>query len=326
MGFRSGSAVREVVRRGEPRLVIDFRYRDEEGRRRRYRRDATVQSLDAARAEAQRLKDQGVNSEVPTPKPPAMLFGEFAEGAFSERYMARRCRPATRERYGALLRRHILKVFGSLRLDEITSAHLRAYEAELVGSGIQPRPHLSLIRTVLRLAVRRGELDRIPEFHAASRPRKTSSAPPTTDEVERLFACAEKWLRVAIALAAFGGLTVGEICALQVDDIKLNEGCLNVWRTISGFKRMPLPSGRKRIVQLGPELEGLLTEVVEKGADRARVVRDADHPRPRRQRLLAALKQLQTRCGLRPHSFQALRRSRAQLASASHGMVYEEHP
>lgn len=46
--------VRTEKRRGERRLIIDIIYKDKDGRRARYRHDAQVQTLPAARAEDQR--------------------------------------------------------------------------------------------------------------------------------------------------------------------------------------------------------------------------------------------------------------------------------
>jgi hypothetical protein len=47
-------AVRTVMRRGKRHLVIDFSYRKPDGSKGRYRHDAEVQTLAAARAEEQR--------------------------------------------------------------------------------------------------------------------------------------------------------------------------------------------------------------------------------------------------------------------------------
>jgi hypothetical protein len=47
--------VRKETRRGEPRLVIDINYTKRDGSRGRYRKDAQVQTLTAARAEDRRL-------------------------------------------------------------------------------------------------------------------------------------------------------------------------------------------------------------------------------------------------------------------------------
>jgi len=47
--------IRKSTRRGEPRLIIDIYYRKPDGSRARYRKDAQVQNLTAARAEERRL-------------------------------------------------------------------------------------------------------------------------------------------------------------------------------------------------------------------------------------------------------------------------------
>ena len=46
--------VRVVTRRDERRLIVDIRYRNPDGTRARYRHDAEVQTLSAARAEDRR--------------------------------------------------------------------------------------------------------------------------------------------------------------------------------------------------------------------------------------------------------------------------------
>lgn len=47
--------IRKITRRGEPRLVIDIYYRKPDGTQARYRKDAQVQTMAAARAEERRL-------------------------------------------------------------------------------------------------------------------------------------------------------------------------------------------------------------------------------------------------------------------------------
>src|SRR5688500_11383694 len=98
MSVRNTKSVRKVVRGGKPRLVIDFRFVDKSGKQVRYRKDASVQTMAAAQAEAERLKrmaaERGtldLRSEVPT-------FGAFVDGVFEREFMPR-YRPATAERY-----------------------------------------------------------------------------------------------------------------------------------------------------------------------------------------------------------------------------------
>src|SRR5690242_11927832 len=103
MGVR-GSGVRKEVRDGKTCLIIDFRYRGKDGRMHRFRRDASVQTMTAARAEAERLRlralTEGTLEVAPAPVMPT--FAEFVRTTFTEVYVPSKCRPATQERYAAL--------------------------------------------------------------------------------------------------------------------------------------------------------------------------------------------------------------------------------
>src|SRR4051812_3252156 len=101
MGVR-GSAVHKGGRGGKPRWGIDFRYRDRDGRARRYRRDAPVRSAATARAEAERPRIQAVTTGTLELKSGTSTFRDFSEGPFTRLYMAEKCRPATRDRYKSL--------------------------------------------------------------------------------------------------------------------------------------------------------------------------------------------------------------------------------
>jgi hypothetical protein len=116
MGVRS-DGVRKAVRDGEVRWIIDFRFRDKDGREQRYRRDASVQSAAGARAEAERLKRLAAETGSLDLRPPSPTFSEFVETRFRTLVMTTRCRPSTRERYDALFRQGILAAFGAKRLD-----------------------------------------------------------------------------------------------------------------------------------------------------------------------------------------------------------------
>jgi hypothetical protein len=83
MGVRS-DGVRKDMRGSKPHWIVDFRYRDKDGRVQRYRRDATVQTSAGAHFEAQRLKQRALETgtvEEPT-KPKAITFAEFVELKF----------------------------------------------------------------------------------------------------------------------------------------------------------------------------------------------------------------------------------------------------
>jgi integrase len=306
MGVR-GSVVRKEFRGGKPRWVIDFRYRDKDGRERRFRRDATVQMAGAARAEAERLHVQAVTTGTLEARSRAPTFREFADAQFTEIYMPAKCRPATRDRYRALFGQGIFDALGSKRLDEIEMADFRSYGAELARRGVQSRPHFSLVRTVLRAAVELGVLDRLPELPKLPKQSKKLRDAPTTDEVQQMLAHATGWLRPAIALAALAGLRMGEVRALEVRDIDFERDLLLVRRAFSLDEVMSPKSGDERVVPLSPELREILVGASRRKLPTARVVTNAHGRTPGRQCVLSKLKALQARHGLTSRSFHSLR-------------------
>lgn len=64
MGIK-GTGVRTAIRRGKRVIIVDFHYTDNNGVRRRYRRDADVQTMASARAEADRLQKIAVETGSP---------------------------------------------------------------------------------------------------------------------------------------------------------------------------------------------------------------------------------------------------------------------
>ena len=134
MGVR-GSLVRKVVRGGQLRWVIDFRFLDKDGKEQRYRRDAAVQSANAAHAEANRLRALAVSTGTLEVKRTAPTFSEFVRSTFEPLYLPK-YRPATQVRYKALFGQGILTGIGATRLDNFGALTLRTYGAALLERGI----------------------------------------------------------------------------------------------------------------------------------------------------------------------------------------------
>lgn len=303
----TGNTVRKERRDDKSRWIIDFRYRGKDGQERRYRRDATVQTAAGARVEADRLQLLAITNGTLDPPPPAQKFQEFVEGPFTTTFLPTRCRAATRERYVALFKQGIMDAFGNKRLNEITPQDFRAYTATLVARGIQTRAHLGLIRTVIRTAVEYGALATMPELPKLPRTGRKLPAAPSEETAENLLLHATGWLRVAIALAIYAGLRAGEIRALQVRDVDLNQNLIVVRHALSLEERVTPKSGHERIVPLAPQLREILVDAMRSKLPQASVVVTSEGTIPNRQALLTKLTALQHRHKLPAHSFHALR-------------------
>ena len=129
--------VREETRGNRRIWVIDFPFSDITGTQRRYRRDASEQrDRSAAVDEAHQLHQRavttgspfgGTNSGMPT-------FGTFYDESYRELYFPQ-LRPATQQRYEALMRQGLLAYFGKHPLDQIDFLLVRRYEAKILARG-----------------------------------------------------------------------------------------------------------------------------------------------------------------------------------------------
>ena len=313
----SQSPVKQTNRAGKPRLVIDFFYLDELGKRRRYRRDAHACTLQAARAEAQRLIDLAARTGSPFGSTKGLrTFGAFVDEIFRPLFM-RRLRAGTRERYDGLLRQGVIGHFGSMPLDKIDYVEVLKYTAKLEKRlrchtlngktrGIDPRGHGNLVRAVLRAAVDAKELATMPALPRFPESAKLPAAPPE-QHVSALLGAAPRGLRLTVALCALAGLRQGEVRALQSGDVDFDQGLIWVRRAFSAQELVPPKGSRERVVPMVPELERLLREATAGRPARALLVSDErGRPLPR-QRLLAQLKAFQKRRGLTEWGFHALR-------------------
>ncbi|GAC1539749.1 MAG: site-specific integrase [Polyangiales bacterium] len=305
MGARNTSGVRKTLRGGKPHWIIDFRYVDKNGRLQRYRRDATLQTSAGARGEADRLRVKAVVTGTLEVRDASLTFIRFVEGDFTALFMPK-YRPATRVRYEALLRQGLLGALGSLHLDQIGPAEIRGYAARLIARGVQPKGPITLLRTVLRAALELGVIETLPSFPRIAQSRKLLDA-PGEGEVEALLGGTRAWLHTAVALAAYGGLRMGEVRALEVRDVDFVKDCIHVRHALSEEVLLTPKSGHERLVPLCPELRRILTEATRSKLPRARIVVNAKGGTPRRQHVLTKLKAQQVRLALPERSFHSLR-------------------
>ncbi len=307
MGARSNGYRREV-RDGNVRWIIDFRFRDKEGRSKRCRQDALVQTAAGARGEADRLKRYASEHGTLAPAPTAPTFGTFVCGQFMELAMPG-FRPATQERYERLLLKEgIVEQFAHKRIDEMGTTEYRALQARIVERGVDPRPHLALFRTVLREAFALeviSVMPRLPKLPAKQ--RKLPTAPPL-EVVRAVLTGSTGWLRTAIALAYFASQRSGEVRAARVMDANFIESIAFARKAYSADVVVTPKSGHERAVPMAEPLRAILAEAAAGKKPMDRLVIDERGGTPSRQRVYRAFVCLQKRLGISPTwSFHKLR-------------------
>ncbi|MDI3291002.1 hypothetical protein [Polyangium sp. 15x6] len=199
-------SVRKEERRSGARLVIDFQYVARDGRKVRYRRDAQVQTMTAARAEERRLMTQVAEFGEPF-EPAGEVEGaaEEASGAagmtFAEvvaeyraTYMVTDLKVTTRRGYVSVLEGTLLPRFGELRVNEVDGAAAAELDLEQSKRGLSRGTRnntQAVLRSVLRFAVSRGFLEERPANLPQLKPVEPSILEiPSDAEVSTILATA----------------------------------------------------------------------------------------------------------------------------------------
>jgi len=310
MGEKNRSGVRSVMRNGKKILVIDFRFRDKDGREQRHRRDASVQMMAAARAEAEKLRRRALETGSVDPTPAAPTFEVFVREQFVPLVMPTYT-AATRERYLRVLwKEGVVRVLGTKRMTEIGAREFRALDAEVRGRGVNPRQHLILVRRVIKTAHEFGVIERMPVLPSVPRqPRKLPGA-PSREVIDQCLRGARGWLRTSIALAYFATQRNGEVRATRVMDVDFAGNCLKIRHAFSDTE-FSTPKGKdERAIPMSQPLRAILEEAVKGKRPTDFVVVDEQGRTPSRQRLYREFIALQRRLGIVPAwSFHALRHS-----------------
>lgn len=183
-------------------------------------------------------------------------------------FVAGRNRPSEQRAKRGHLRNHLLPTFGRTPLDEITTYRVDQLTTSLRGRSLSPKTVnniLATLRCSLNKASQWGLLEKVPRVAAIP-----TSPPPieplTHDECVRLLdACTGRW-RLMVLLALHTGLRIGEMLALEWDDVDLADGALTVSKSLVR-NHLSLPkNGKARYARLSEETRRELAQLPRIGA------------------------------------------------------------
>lgn len=163
-------------------------------------------------------------------------------------------KPSALRSYERAMRLRLLPEFGSMHLADISRPDLQDLADSLLAEGASPsliKVTFLPLRAIFRRAVARGELALNPcdglEL-AAVRGRRERIA--SVDEAEALIAAVRQSDRAIWATAMYAGLRRGELQALRVDDLDLDNGVLRVergWDEREGEIAVKSRAGRRKV-------------------------------------------------------------------------------
>lgn len=268
-------SVKRDKRRPERPWIIDIPYKDARtGKRRRYYKNARLQTGDGARREERLLLTMLAEKGYIPDQPEVASETEQHEGpqelTFSqaitlyEETLKPQLKHSTQVGYDKNINAYLKNRFGGLPLGKIDKAMLVAFDLELTNQGLSASTRNNILiplRTIITNAVELGKHDKLPDFPRLSRVKSKVYEPPTPDEIERLLAATEEHARPAIALAAYAGLRAGEVRGLRWGDVNLRSRMLFVRQSICHGKADTPKSGHERAIPIAPRLFDILSQV-----------------------------------------------------------------
>ena len=171
-----------------------------------------------------------------TQSEPVMSFASLVDLYLAD--IKTRLRPSTLNAREYLIKAKYLPVFGKLRLDQITPAHIRRWQNELIEQGFADT-YLRFVSTCLsaifNFAVRYYNLKENPCHKAGSIGKmKADEMKFWTRQEYSLFISQFEWgstIHIGFQLLYWTGMRVGEMLALTLNDIDLENKTLSITKS-----------------------------------------------------------------------------------------------
>jgi integrase len=199
-------------------------------------------------------------------KEPAPNFGEFAARYVEDHVRASRLQPSTAAHMQVSLNYHLIPMFGTLRVDQVTDAHVLAVKKLDLAAGTINKI-LQLMGQVLRDAQAKKLVASVPTIKGlrASHGRHAFYTPEDYGRLVHAAASNPQAL-VLVLLAGDAGMRIGEIVALEWSRVDLGANKVHVecsdWNGHIG----PPKSGKPRSVPMTPRLRAALQALRPSGA------------------------------------------------------------
>jgi integrase len=224
--------------------AVDLYLHRPDGTKKRVRRFPEIPTKIAAeRLERKILTEFYKNHDVEEKElPPAIIptLEDFWNEFFTTHVLPNN-KPSERESKSVIYRCHLRPAFGRMTLDAITSRDIERYKAHKLSElGYVPKSinnHLAVLRSLLNVAKRWNILNQVPEYRELKSAEQAARF-LSLDEAKRLMDAAEGKWKGMITLCLNTGLRIGELLALQWQDINFKTKVIrvqrNAWRNQLG--------------------------------------------------------------------------------------------
>ncbi|MEJ7632216.1 MAG: site-specific integrase [Rubrobacteraceae bacterium] len=191
-------------------------------------------------------------------------------------------RTSTHQRYEQIVRLHLVQGIGHLKLKDLAPGHVQRLYRDRLDSGLSSgtvRKSHNVLHKALSQAMRWGLVPRnVTELTDPPRENPKEVNPLSPEEAHRLLEAAQgNPLEALYVLAVHTGMREGELLALKWDDVDLDNGVVNVNRTLTKDKGRLLfgetksAKGRRRVDLTNAAVESLRNHVSRQMDDIARL-------------------------------------------------------
>jgi integrase len=209
----------------------------------RKRQADAITALREARKELERAGD------LVTASPTVQQWLEL----WLERIARPRLKPRTFDDYRSTVNEHLVPTLGRVRLDKLTTAHVRRLHTTMLDKGLSSTTALKAHRILAKAltdAEREGRISRnVATLVDAPRKAVSDRQALTSDQARKLLAASPADERLGWTLALLTGLRQGERLGLTTDALDLERGLLTVsWQLqrLTWEHGCSKPCGRKR--------------------------------------------------------------------------------
>ena len=254
MGFR----VRQKIKgKGKPWTV----YINHKGQR----KSIQVGTKKAAEAVATKIQAQlQLDGFSFKEKKRVLTFKEYAE-IWLRSDISALCKESTGENYRGFLNKHILPVFGNLKVTDINRGKVKNFLLETVGSGYS-KSYAGQFKNVISGVLSKAVDDEVIQANPALQLGKNFlKAEDQKDNIKTLTSQDLKHLLDTVEmhypkdyplflLLVRTGLRIGEALALKWDDIDFNARSIEVWRAVYKSRVTKPKNGKTRLVDMSLQL------------------------------------------------------------------------
>jgi integrase len=224
--------------------------------KRRYVSGKNKEEARRALRDARANADQGLVFDADN-----LQVGEYLDRWLSDS-VSDTVKATTFERYEQIVRLHLKPALGRVKLKALTPAHVRGLYREKLEAGSSART-VRYIHTTLHKALKQAVMDGLIPRNATEavkppQPSREEMCPLTPEQAKLLLRAAHETgdrLEAIYVLAVNTGMRQGELLGLKWDDVDLEDGSLQVRRTLTITKDGPIftspkTTGSRRSVKL----------------------------------------------------------------------------